>query len=244
LCLCILMPVSGFCAKLQVVNILNVLTHDKPPLSYEENRQITGFATKIIESVLNKAKIKHFITVYPWDESYAKVLAKENSMIYPLARTFKRELKFIWIGPFADNSIYLFQLHGTKKINIMSNSNIKDYKVGTVSNSPAHQFLTEQKITKDLILADEHTSNIKKLYNKQLDLIAGNEFELIYKIKKLGLNSNNLTKVSCLIQNKGYYLGFNKLTSKSLINKVQTAFDQLQNQGEIEAIKNKFLENE
>ena len=146
--LLILFPLSGFCAKLQVVNILNVLTHDKPPLSYEENRQITGFATKIIESVLTKAKIKHFITVYPWDESYAKVLTKENSMMYPLARTFKRELKFIWIGPFADNSIDLFQLHGTKKINIMSNTTINDYKVGIINNSSAHQFLADQKITK------------------------------------------------------------------------------------------------
>ena len=75
-------------------------------------------------------------------------------------------------------------------------------------------------------------------------MIAGNEFELIYKIKKLGLNSNNLTKVSCLIQNKGYYLGFNKLTPKTLLNKDQTSFDKLQKEGEIEVIKNKFLENE
>jgi polar amino acid transport system substrate-binding protein len=239
---CLLITASGHTSQLQVVNILNVLTYDTPPLSYEENRQIAGLGTKIVEAVLNEAKVKHFITVYPFDESYAKISGKENSMMYPLAKTLEKEMEFNWVGPIADNSIYLFQLQNRKKIEIMSLNNINDFKIGVIENSPTHKFLIKKNITRNLILANNHDSNLQKLYNKQIDLIAGNELKLIHEIKKLKLNSNDLSRIFELIKNSGYYLAFNKFSSKVLIDKIRAAFYRLQNKGEIRAIKNSFFE--
>ncbi|MCK5543142.1 MAG: hypothetical protein KAI40_10660 [Desulfobacterales bacterium] len=42
----LLVTTPGYTAQLQIVNILNVLTYDTPPLSYEENRQIADLVTK------------------------------------------------------------------------------------------------------------------------------------------------------------------------------------------------------
>lgn len=236
-----LTTISGFCSQLKVVSILDILSFETPPLSYEENRQTTGIGTEIVETIFKKVNAKYFISIYPFDDSYARAKSKENSIIYPLARTSEREFDFNWVGPIADNSIYLFQLHGEKKISIMALNNLGNFKVGVIKNSTAHKFLINKNISKSLVLEEKPETNIKKLYGKQIDLIAGNELELLYIAKKIGLNHNNLSRVFLLIKNNGYYLGLNKFISTSLLNEIKTAFDQLESSGEIRTIQDNFL---
>jgi polar amino acid transport system substrate-binding protein len=239
--ICLLTTVSGFCSQLKVISILDILSYDHPPLTYEESRQTAGVATEIVEKILKKANTKYFITIYPFDESYNRAKSKENSMIYPLARTSEREFDFKWVGPIADNSIHLFQLQGKKKISIMALNTLNNFKVGVVKDSPAHKFLITKNITKNLNIEDKPETNINKLYDKQIDMLAGSELELLYQAKKLGLNHNNLSRIFQLIKNNGYYLGFNKFTSKDLLTEIKAAFDELESNGEIRIIQDNFL---
>jgi polar amino acid transport system substrate-binding protein len=232
---------SGLCSQLKVVNILNILSYETPPLAYEENRETAGIATEIVEKLLKKADTKYFITIYPWEEAYTRAASKENSMIYPLSRTSENEFNFKWIGPIADNSVCLFKLQDGKDINIMAINTLNNYKIGVAKDSPAHKLLLINNISKNLTIEDNIQSTIKQLYNKQVDMIAGNKLELLYQIKKLGLNHNNLYKNFTLIKKNGYYLGFNKFTSKDLFNKVKKAFDQLESSGEIRIIEDNFF---
>ena len=52
-------------------NHISVVTEDWPPYNYlDENGEMTGYSTKVVKKVLEKANVQYDIRLYPWARSY------------------------------------------------------------------------------------------------------------------------------------------------------------------------------
>ena len=222
---------------------LQILTEEYPPYNRIEEGQVTGFSTKIVEQVVLKAGIQGKPKLYPWPRAYEMVLAKENTLIYTIARNSEREKLFKWVGPLASRTIFLFKLKKRTDIEINSLEDAKKYVIGVVRNDGLSINLMKKgfKIDKNLYPVSKEKQNIEKLFAGRIDLVANVELYMVYVVKSLGLDFNKLAKVYELPDKNAYYMALNIKTSDTIVNKLQHALDEIKQNGTYQNIADQYL---
>lgn len=218
---------------------IKVVTEDWAPYNYEKGGIITGIGTEIVRATLAKAGINAKIKLYPWARAYRMALNEKNVLIYTIVRNEEREKLFKWIGPFASRILCLYRLKGRNDIIINKIEDARNFKIGVVRDDVTHQFFQNNGYNR-IQAVNSRASMIKMLLRERVDLISGNEFTLAFKMRLMGARFSKVEKVFIITQADGYYMAFSKTTEDSLVDQVRKAFDELQEEGKIQQILDKF----
>ncbi len=106
---------------------------------------------------------------------------------------------------------------------------------------PMHQYFIDKGLKANLDITSTHENNIRKLFRERFDLITGNELSLRYQIKKYGFSSEAIEKAFPLVDKGGYYMAVNRQTSIEIVEKLEAAFNELQNSGKLQLITGNWL---
>ena len=222
---------------------LTVVTENLPPLNYELNGAATGYATELLEAVLQTANIKTSVSVLPWARAYQMTLTQPNTLLFSTTRTQEREDLFEWIGPISSRQIYLYKLKSRTDIQVKTIADCSRYKIGLVREmASAKEFLKNSAIREENVdYAPTAESNTKKLLLGRTDLIVSQDWGAAFEMKILNRHPNELEAVLLLDAKNSYYFAMNKQSDPALIQKIRNAFEKVQQSGLPERLKNKYM---
>lgn len=218
------------------------ITEEFAPFNFTENGQHKGLANEIIDRISSKTGLKIERKVYPWLRAVEANQALENSLLYTTVRTPERESKFLWVGPFDDCEIWLIKLKSRKDVMASNIEQAKQYRVGAPRGSAGNGLLLSKGFKEDkLDLSLDEDRNTRKLFAGRFDYSVGMIVSHYASAKKLKLPVDDLEPVIRLEKGLGCYFAFNTKVDPKLFRRFADAFTELEKSGELEKIRNAFL---
>lgn len=107
-------------ARPAIATGMTAYTEELPPLNYQDGGQVSGFATELLQTVMQQAGYSVDIQLMPWARAYRLVMEGPDRIIYSITRTPQREPLFHWVGPISPRQIKLYRLNSRSDIQINS----------------------------------------------------------------------------------------------------------------------------
>ena len=220
---------------------INVVTEFLEPYQIKNpDGTLGGFSTDVVKALFEITKDQAEIDVMPWARAYEIALNKPNILIYSIAHTKIRDKKFHWIGALKEERLYFWGLkkHFTKSDYEVSA--LKNYKIAASRNSNSAQYLIAQNFSNIYELANER-QNMNMLFIDRVDLILATQITIETRAKSLGYDFNELQRLNevAALNNK-LSIAFSMGTPLVLVQKYQTAFQQLVTSGKLAKLKEKW----
>ena len=242
---CFIFSLSTHSALANVGDI-HIMTENYPPFNFQQNGELKGIAVdlmvRMLETMASK-KSRSDITLVPWARGYQQVLKKENTCLFAMTRTEEREDKFKWVGPISPTTIVL-TAKKEKQIKINSIEDVKQYKVGVVINDIGEQLLVESgmnlKKLERLGGTNVLLQSLQKLNADRIQLFAYEENVVKWELKEKGFEPANYEAVYTLKEAELYY-AFHINTPDTLIEKFQSALDNIKKEGTYQKILDDYL---
>jgi len=223
---------------------VTVVTEIWEPYNFIKDGRVIGISTEIVKHTLQQAgmTIKDGkIGVYPWARAYAMALKDENVLIYTILRTKEREKLFKWVGRLLPSEKFYFYKHRTRSdVVVKTLDDAKQYKIGVLRDSIHGQFLIAHGFPKkSLEVVSDQMLNLRKLLYDRIDLIIDVEATLKIRTQEQNLPLSEFQQVLFLFEH-GHYMAFSQKTSDAVVERVQSAFQNVQTSGIIQKILEKY----
>lgn len=220
---------------------IKIYTADYPPYQIDDKGKLTGVATEIVQSIFEKAGVECDISYVPWARAQEDVgnRSDANTAIYCLSRTPEREAMYKWVGEYMISKNYFIT---TKEIkaNIKNLDDLKNYNVGLARGDLITETLKKSgKLVKFDEVKDD-ILNIRKLYEKRVDVIATSDIAAKYIAKQEKLDPSQLVVLSEVPVEYKYNLALSKNTPDDVLKKLQTSMEELKKNGSIDKIIKKY----
>ena len=217
---------------------LTLLTESYPPFNmsiddrnFARGDGIDGMSTDIVREMMKRADMEYSLSLrFPWSRVYNLALNKTNFGVFSTARSAEREELFKWVGPIVENDYVVFSLPG-KNIRIKSIDDLKKYRVGVYKDDYVSHVLKAHGVKVIEALKDSY--NATKLTEGRIDLWASGSLSGPYNADQVGVTG--LQQVF-LVESKGLYLAMNSGTSDHVVDKLQSALNQMKKDGTVEGI--------
>lgn len=223
-----------------------ILSEHLKPYNFVENGKPVGISVDILLLLLEKVgsdqNVKD-INLYPWARSFKMAQEQSNTILFTTARIKHREELFKWVGPIFSLELDFYALKN-KHIEILSLSDLRKYKIGTVRGDATEDLLIMntrlnlddfQRVASNLI-------NTRKLMFGRIDLMVQIRDSMLDTCIKEGIDPELFEKVFKLTT-VGMYYAFNKDTPDIVIKKFQGALDQIKAEGIIDKIFKDYQRN-
>jgi len=217
---------------------LKIVTEEYPPFNYEEDGNIKGFSTEIVEEILRRMDKKIDIELLPWSRAYNLTLTKEGYALFSVVKSQDREPYFKWVGPIIESSRSVFWGLEGKEYGIKKLEDAKRYKIGTYKNDADEQYLIAQGFQNlDSVVSNEQ--NLKKLLSGRIDLWATGDTVGYSMLEKIGAKTK--IKPVFTIREEQMYIAFSKSTPQDTINKWQKILDDMKKDGFYDNLAEKYF---
>ncbi len=243
--LVVLIPFNTVMAQPSGAPLINIVTTEFPPYSFEQYDRPAGMATEIVLATLQRSGIAHATPlIQPWARAYQSALHKDNTLIYSIARSSEREPLFHWIGKVAPYSIYLYKLRNRRDIQVANLEEAKRYLVGGEYEDIKQDYLKQRgfKEGKNLQLAADDAINLRKLFAGRIDLLPFNEISLPYMLKQEDLPVDALEPVLFLDEiSYDLYMALSRNSDTRAIAALRKALRSLEADGTLAAIQQAYM---
>lgn len=220
-----------FAEKVDSSVVLQIVTEEWRPYSYEENGEVKGIAADIVRKILERAEIPYSLKMYPWARSYKMVQEKSNVLIFAMVRTAERESQFQWIGQVAPaDSVFLFALSTREDMTVHSLEEAKKYRIGVTRNSDMHQFLLSDSFP-HITVVSKLDHSVMQLLEKRIEFLCDSRKGVTESLKQVNNKRSNDISESLFLYELVPYLAANKGLSEEIVLRLQVAYEELLNEG-------------
>ncbi len=211
--------------------LLTVNTESTPITRASEENPGDGEATRFVELLLKQAGIDYQLNYLPWRRAYHNGRKQANVLIYPLARTQKREQDFIWIGALVPIRYYLFQLKDRSDIQLQTLSDARPYQIGVVNYHAHHEMLLDKGF-EQLQPVNNSAQNLKKLMLERVDLFAMSDGGIFPLCQRTEIDCQKIkpaVEIDGVVN--GLYMALSLDSDPALVKKLRSAFEALKEDG-------------
>ncbi|MCP3942134.1 MAG: ABC transporter substrate-binding protein [Desulfobacteraceae bacterium] len=221
---------------------LLIATEEYAPYNFKKDGKVQGIAVDMMVELLKKVGSSQSlkdIKLGSWARGYKNVLEKPNAVLFSTTRTKEREGLFKWVCPINTLITEAIALK-SRNIKITSNKELLNYKIGTVRDDVGDQLVITAGVPKDkLDRVSSYEVNIKKLNGGRIDLYISSMSNVTVYANKMGIDPDRFESVYVLDESHLCY-AFNKGVSDDVINKLQTAYNELIADGTFDKISKKY----
>lgn len=189
--------------------------------------------------LMRRTDINIPVTQVSWKRGYAEATGKPDVGLFPTTRTAEREKLFHWIGPILRLQ---WVFYGLNESGIVINS-LEDAKkvgsIGTYANDSKEQWLRSKGFT-NLVSVMENVTNMKKLYDKRIDLMVGSPSVTNQWPERYGFDPDKLVVVYPF-KTVDLYLALSKDTSMDTVWALEKAFKSMAEEGTIATLYEKWI---
>lgn len=222
---------------------MTAYTEELPPLNYQDGGQVSGFATELLQAVMQQAGYSVDIQLMPWARAYRLVMEGPDRVIYSITRTAQREPLFHWVGPISPRQIKLYRLNSRSDIQINSEADLQRYKLGAMFESAAAQKLAGLGLQPEhgLDLGASDAVTLKKLLQGQTELVAMLDWAMAWQLKQQGIDPIRVRPVWLLDGGNQYWFALSRATPVFKIRQLQAALNQISADGRLQKLRQKYL---
>ncbi len=230
---------SAFAETIQVVGT------EYPPFTYTlPDGKIGGFAFDLLRTMFDQLKIDATFTLYPWKRAETMLSENPNTLAF-LARNEKREALYHWVGPVYPRALYLYRLKSRPEVQLNAVEDVTPYRIGVVRGySSIAEILNAGVPQANLEEVSNDTLNIKKLFERRIDLLPNNDMVLANLLRQEGHTLDEVEK-AFVITSEGkndFHFGLSKATDAQLAQQLQQALEALKQSGEYDKILQQYLQ--
>lgn len=223
---------------------LTIVTEQFPPYNYvNDQNQLDGVSTRIVQAALKHMKQTVNINVLPWQQALTQAKTTENTLIYSILRTPEREPYFIWL---ATNILIEMNFYGhcDNQLNTMSDlASIKHQRIGLLAAGSYDELIRQHMNVEQnqLIYGKNYRQLYQKLQDKQLDIMIAPHLLMLYMWHQMPSSEviPKLYSIPKTYQNQ-LYMAFNRKTDARWIKLWHKTLRQMKKSGEIQAIYQEF----
>ncbi|MEJ6003129.1 substrate-binding periplasmic protein [Paucibacter soli] len=231
-------PISAQAAAAQ----LQAFAHALPPLAFEQDGQLTGLAVDLLRRMASTLGMQLELLLQPRLRAEKSFQDAPESLLFPLARLPEREGRFRWVGPYMPRRVALFRLRSRGDIRYRGLQQLDGMRIGVTSGTATLEQLLAAglKPGQDLELAPSYDANVRKLLAGRMDLLAIGELNLFWQLRLMQESPERVKAVAVLDESADYCFGLHPEADPALAAKLQQAFDQLQRNGTVSALKRSY----
>jgi len=204
---------------------VRILMDVYPPYNYvDENGQVAGRSTEMVQAIEDKLGLKTKIEVMPWEQAFELAQKEPGVALFSASRSPERENMFLWVGPLHNYEKHLYARKGSG-IKINSLADIRNAKaISVVKNESG------EKICLDaggkLIYSVTDYESLKKMMDGSADLWLGPGQDISLVAKEAGVNPDDIESVF-VVHKYGMFIAFNKNTPPAIVQQWQQALDSI-----------------
>ena len=189
--------------------------------------------------LMRRTDIEEPIQTVSWKRGYAEATSEPNIGLFPTTRTKEREELFHWVGPIL-RVTWVFYAHADSGITITSLEDAKAVRsIGTYANDSKEQWLRAQGFT-NLESIMENLTNLKKLYDRRLDLMVGSPSVTDQWPEREGYDPSKFVE-AYTFKTVDLYLALSKGTSMDTVWALEKAFKEMLDDGSIPSLYKKWV---
>ncbi len=205
---------------------IRIVTEDFAPYNYVEQGTPKGISTEIVQAIQTELIDQTIIKTYPFKRTMAIALSHPNTLIYSIVRTAERENQFEWIGTLVPMVGGLFKLTSRTDIQPKTLNDLHKYRISDIQGSAIWEYLTQKNIKVHEIPTTQQ--NIKLLKLGRMDLIATDELNFYFEIKRLRFNPKDFASAFPIQDmSTDLWLAINKDSDKQLILDLKQAMNKV-----------------
>jgi polar amino acid transport system substrate-binding protein len=228
---------------------ISVVTEQFPPYNYEENGEIIGLSTQVVQAVFDDIGIPFVPKVVPWVRALIVAENSTQTLIYSIGRIPERESRYQWVGVIAPAKNYLFKHAQNHYINISTLEEAKAYRIVTFKESVRENYLEGKgfKKGKHLVSVYNYQKALKLFSLQKVELWSMNEFVAHYHVKKAGLKVKEVLKPMLLLDEispEGYYMAFGNAADKKIVERFKKSLKNVKDKGIYQKIMDNFLNSD
>ncbi|HCX82353.1 MAG TPA: hypothetical protein DHV01_12250 [Rhodoferax sp.] len=228
---------------------LQALTESLPPLNYEHEGKITGFASELLDLMAAEAGIPLQKQLLPWVRAYDRATKPGDTVLYSLVRTPERESLFRWVGPIGPRRILFYKWADRSDIQLKSLDDARAYRIGTTLESAATKNLIKQGFVpmpmdgavSGLEQGVNDEQNMRKFIAKRFDLLVSLDWAAAYNAKNVGIDPADLVPALVLDDSLNYWYGLNLSVDPDVAKRLNAALQKLRNDGRYTQLRQKYL---
>ena len=224
---------------------IRIVTEEFPPYDFSgADGLVEGLSTDVVRAALEEVGASAEIKILPWARAYKLASREPNVMLYSVVRTADREPLFHWVGVVCEVRSFLYKLKKRDDISSNDLADLKDYAVGVVRGWAGQRYLEKNGFHKLQTVAVSEF-NIRKLIGGRVDLIEDYEANIVYRMKRMGLDYGLLEKVYFNADISGpLFAVFNRDTPEDVVGSFRKAFSKIHLDGRYDAIRKRWLKPE
>lgn len=222
---------------------LTILTEDLLPAQYQKEGTLKGHAVEIVRALQKRLGNTDSIEMTAWNRAYELTLKKPNHVLFSMARIPKREALFQWVGPISVGKTFLYH-HKNKSLRLSDfhEINAKKLSIGVAKNSASYHKLKELGVDETLFVDTYDVyGNYRAFAYERIDLIPVGAVSFPFIAKKAGVAPSLFVNTGLQIHQSDFYIAFSKKTDPLIVQKWQSALDELEKRGTLSAIREKAL---
>ncbi len=220
----------------QTLDDMLFITENYAPFNYKAEGKLQGITVDALVEMLqlvNAKQTRKDIKLWPWAKGYSTIQKKKNTSLFAMTRTEPRENLFKWVGPITPSQIVL-TAKKSKQLTVHSFADLGPYKIVAVRDDVGEQLLAGAT-PKKLYRANSSKSAAKMLSGDKVDMWAYGSIVALWNLRQQGFDVQEYETVYTLKHAYNYY-AFHKDTDEKIITKLQSALDQLKQNGRLDAI--------
>ncbi len=232
-------------AKSADLPTLTVVTEPLAPFQIQQsNGTLSGLSIEVVNALFQIIKHDPKIQIMPWARAYKMAISKPNILIFSIAQTEYRATMFHWIGCITNEQFFFWGLKNNYRDNHYNTEQLKHHKIAVSRYSNTEQYVIDNQFSNISRLIQEE-QNIQMLFSNRVDLIVATDLTIKHRTKRLGLDYQALVKVHNANElNNQLCIALSLDSDPKWIQRLKNAFLQLEANGTIEAIRQKWLATE
>lgn len=218
-----------------------VVTEEWAPYNYQENNQLTGMTTEIVQAIMAITGDRFGVVIVPSMRTSYALNKRPRTIMYSMFRTPEREALYKWVGPIVEEAIYPYQLAAAPQ------------PVNTLEQLlHAPQITTRQAgLIPDTLQArgfnnlDRSASGNLQLYRMLLagrtGIIVGDTAAgVAYYSRQLDIAPGTLRQIPVELYRSSLYIAFSRDSEDSVVAAWANALAQLRRSGELARIMARY----
>lgn len=218
-----------------------VVTEEWAPYNYQENGQLTGISTEIVQAIMALTGDEFEVHLLPGMRATLTLHTRPHTILYSMFRTPERERLYKWVGPIVEDSIYPYQLAtATPPVNTLEQL-LRAPRITTRHAGLLPEMLGGLGVGN----LDKSASSSRQLYRMLLAgrtgiIIGDTDAGVAHYSRQLDIAPGTLRRIPIELLRAPLYIAFSRDSDDALVASWAAALAQLRRSGELARILRRY----
>ncbi|MGF6090429.1 substrate-binding periplasmic protein [Pseudomonas sp. 18173] len=218
---------------------LNLLTDNHPPLHFQQGGELVGFGVDVVRALAERTGDRVHLQQLPLLRALHVATSEPATGVFTVLRTAERDDLYQWVGPLLDVETALYSADNTRPPVRSLPEAASHGAIAVPRKWLAYNYLQKQGLN-NLYGVETPEQMIRLARLGRADYVVADTLSIATLAREEGLPPSQLHYQIPLMR-QGSYIAFSLQTDARQVARWQEALDQMQQDGSLERLKQRWL---